>query len=32
MPEHVLMSQIEIITNGCRRRCWTAAEKLQIVE
>ena len=31
MPEHVLMSEIEIITNGGRRR-WTAAEKLRIVE
>ena len=32
MPEHVLMSEIEIITDGGRRRCWTAAEKLRIVE
>jgi transposase len=32
MPEHVLMSEIEIITDGGRRRRWTAAEKLQIVE
>jgi len=32
MPEHVLMSEIEIITNGGRRRRWTAAEKLRIVE
>lgn len=31
MPEHVLMSEIEIITDGGRRR-WTAAEKLRIVE
>jgi transposase len=32
MPEHVLMSEIEIITAGGRRRRWTAAEKLRIVE
>lgn len=32
MPEHVLMSEIEIITYGGRRRRWTAAEKLRIVE
>ncbi len=32
MPEHVLMSEIEIITNGGRRRRWSAAEKLRIVE
>lgn len=32
MPEHVLMSDIEIITDGGRRRCWSAAEKLRIVE
>lgn len=32
MPEHVLMSEIEIITDGGRRRRWTAGEKLQIVE
>lgn len=32
MPEHVLMSEIEIITGGGRRRRWTAAEKLRIVE
>jgi transposase len=31
MPEHVLMSEIEIITDGGRRR-WSAAEKLRIVE
>ncbi|TNH38783.1 hypothetical protein FHD67_12965 [Paracoccus haeundaensis] len=31
MPEHVLMSGIEIITDGGRRRRWTAAEKLRIV-
>ena len=28
MPEHVLMSEIEIITDGGRRRHWTAADKL----
>ena len=32
MPEHVLMSEIGIITDGGHRRCWTAAEKLPIVE
>ena len=32
MPVHVLMSDIEIITDGGRRRRWTAAEKLRIVE
>lgn len=32
MPEHVLMSGIEIITDGGRRRRWSAAEKLHIVE
>lgn len=32
MPDHVLMSEIEIITDGGRRRRWTAAEKLRIVE
>ena len=32
MPEHMLMSEIEIITDGGRRRRWTAAEKLRIVE
>jgi transposase len=32
MPEHVLLAEIEIITNGGRRRRWTAAEKLRIVE
>lgn len=32
MPEHVLMAEIEIITDGGRRRRWTAAEKLRIVE
>lgn len=32
MPEHVLMSEIEIITDAGRRRRWSAAEKLRIVE
>ena len=32
MPEHVLMSEIEFITDGGRRRRWSAAEKLRIVE
>lgn len=32
MPEHVLMSEIEINTDGGRRRRWGAAEKLRIVE
>jgi transposase len=32
MPEHVFMSEVEIITDGGRRRRWTAAEKLRIVE
>ena len=32
MPEHVLMSDYEIITDGGRRRRWPAAEKLRIVE
>ena len=32
MPEHVLMSEIEIITDSGRRRRWSAAEKLRIVE
>jgi transposase len=32
MPEHVLMSEIEIISDGGRRRRWSASEKLRIVE
>ena len=28
MPEHVVMPEIEIITDGGHRRRWTAAEKL----
>ena len=32
MPKHMLMSDFEIITDGGRRRRWTAAEKLRIVE
>lgn len=32
MPEHVLMSDIEIITDGGPRPRWSTAEKLRIVE
>ena len=32
MPEHVLMSDYEIITDGGRRRRWPAAEKIRTVE
>lgn len=32
MPEHVLMAEIEISTDGGRRRRWTTAEKLRIFE
>ena len=32
MPEHVLTPEVEIITDGGRRRRWMAAEKLRIVE
>ena len=32
MPGHVLVPGIEIITDGGRRRRWTAAEKLRIVD
>ena len=32
MPEHVLTPEVEIITDGGRRRRWSAAEKLRIVE
>jgi transposase len=32
MPEHVLMSELEIITDGGRGRRWSAAGKLRIVE
>ena len=32
MPEHVFMFEVEIITDGGRRRRWTVAEKLRIVE
>ena len=32
MPEHVLMSDYEIITDGGRRRRWPATEKLRILE
>lgn len=31
MPEDMLMANVEIITDGGRRR-WSAAEKLRIVE
>ncbi|WP_299821506.1 hypothetical protein [uncultured Jannaschia sp.] len=30
MPEHVLMSEMEIITDDGRRRRWTAAEPSQV--
>ncbi len=32
IPEHMLMSEVEIISDGGRRRRWSAAEKLRIVE
>ena len=32
MPENVLVSEIEIITDGGRRRRWSAIEKMRIVE
>ena len=32
IPKHVLMTDIEIITDGGRRRRWSSAEKLRIVE
>lgn len=32
MPERMLMSEIEIISDGGRRRRWSSAEKLRIVE
>lgn len=32
MPKHLLMSEIEIIPDGGRRRYWTASDKLRIVE
>ena len=32
MPQRVLMSDIEIITDGGRRRHWSSAEKLRIIE
>lgn len=31
MPEHVLMSETEIVADGGRRRRWSATEKLRIV-
>jgi transposase len=30
MPEHVLMSEIEIITDGGRRRRWSAGEPFAV--
>ncbi len=32
MPEHMLMSDVELITDGGRRRRWSSSEKLRIVE
>ena len=32
MPKHMLMSDFEIITDGGRRRRWSAGDKLRIVE
>ena len=32
MPENVLMSEIEFITDGGRRRRWSASEKMRTVE
>lgn len=32
MPEDMLMANVDIITDGGRRRRWSAAEKLRIVE
>ena len=32
MPEHMRMSEIEILTDGGRRGRWSAAETLRIVE
>lgn len=32
MPEDMLMANVEIINDGGRRRRWSAAEKLRIVE
>lgn len=32
MREHVLMSDIKVITDAGRRHRWSAAEKLRIVE
>ena len=32
MPKDMLMANVEIITDGGRRRRWSAAEKLRIVE
>ena len=32
MPKNILMANVEIITDGGRRRRWSAADKLRIVE
>ena len=32
MRKHVLMSDVEIITDGSRRRRWSAADKLRVIE
>ena len=32
IPEHMLMSEVEIISDGGRRRRWSAAEKHRIVD
>lgn len=32
MPKDMLMANVEIITDGGRRRRWTAAAQLRIVE
>ena len=32
MPEHMLVSDFEIISDGGRRRRWSSSEKLRIVE
>ena len=32
MPKDILMANVEIITDGGRRRRWSAADKLRIVE
>lgn len=32
IPKHVLMTEFEIISDGGRRRRWSASEKVRIVE